>query len=36
MRFSLVMATINRDQEISRFLAKLDAQTYQDFDTQGR
>jgi glycosyltransferase involved in cell wall biosynthesis len=32
MRFSLVMATINRDQEISRFLAKLDAQTYQDFE----
>jgi glycosyltransferase involved in cell wall biosynthesis len=26
------MATINRDQEISRFLAKLDAQTHQDFE----
>jgi GT2 family glycosyltransferase len=32
MRFSLIMATIERTQEISRFLSKLDAQTYKDFE----
>ncbi|MBD2501919.1 glycosyltransferase family 2 protein [Anabaena azotica] len=32
MRFSLIMATLNRDKEISRFLAKLDNQTHQDFE----
>jgi glycosyltransferase involved in cell wall biosynthesis len=32
MRFSLIMATIGRTQEISRFLSKLDSQTYKDFE----
>lgn len=32
MYFTLIMATIERTQEISRFLAKLDAQTHQDFE----
>jgi len=32
MRFSLIMATIERTQEISRFLEKLNLQTYRDFE----
>jgi glycosyltransferase involved in cell wall biosynthesis len=32
MRFSLIMATIERTQEISRFLSKLDSQTFKDFE----
>ena len=32
MRFSLVLATVGRVEEVKRFLASLDAQTYQDFD----
>lgn len=32
MRFSLVMATINRVQEVKQFLVKLEAQTYQNFE----
>lgn len=32
MRLSLILATIDRVKEVKRFLASLDAQTYQDFD----
>lgn len=32
MRFSLVLATIGRVEEIQRFLASLDVQTHQDFE----
>jgi glycosyltransferase involved in cell wall biosynthesis len=32
MYFSLIMATIRRTQEISRFLERLDTQTYRDFE----
>jgi len=32
MKFSLILATIGRTQELSRFLASLDAQTYHDFE----
>lgn len=32
MRVSLVMGSINRTEEVRRFLAKLDSQTYRDFE----
>lgn len=32
MKFSLVLATINRASELERFLASLNAQTYRDFE----
>lgn len=32
MKFSLVLATINRTNEIKRFLASLNEQTYRDFE----
>lgn len=32
MRFSLVLATVNRTQELKRFLDSLDAQTYRGFE----
>ena len=32
MRFSLILATVDRVEEVKRFLAALDAQTYREFD----
>ncbi|MBA2512759.1 MAG: glycosyltransferase family 2 protein [Solirubrobacterales bacterium] len=32
MKFSLIMATVGRTQEIERYLASLNAQTYRDFE----
>ncbi len=32
MKFSLILATVNRTQELGRFLGSLDAQTYRDFE----
>ena len=32
MRFSLVLATVGRVEEVKRFLSSLDAQTYRDFE----
>lgn len=32
MRFSLILATVGREEEVKRFLASLDAQTYREFD----
>ncbi len=32
MKFSLILATINRTQELRRFLESLDAQTYHNFE----
>jgi len=32
MRFSLVLATVNRTREVERFLQSIDSQTHHDFD----
>lgn len=32
MKFSLVLATVGRSEEVARFLASLDAQDYRDFE----
>ena len=32
MRFSLILATVDRTEEVKRFLASLDAQTHRDFE----